>query len=281
MTSSVHAAIVVSLISICACGTDAPPSPPGNRVKGVLAGSGASAITVDLYTMERLETGLVPIFLRLTTGQANQVVTDAEVSYKLRLTLGNNTVTSAPVIGSPTRDANNFYRNDVIFSQQSATTGAGASTSATWSMEVTVKRGGVTFDPVLLNDLPVSESGRATTFDDTAAQAAGNTVTSYVSAITFPNKFATGKNDIVVYVFKKDANDLSLFIPEDSFTMTVGLANHATPTTLQAGNTDPTSQGYGKYKGVVNIETLGTWDITLTYKRDRTSLANRTFTQNF
>lgn len=248
----------------CSSDDDSDPSVPKTSVATVAAGE----LTVELLTDTQLETGLTPIYLEITTA-TGAVVTDATVTFTPMMAMTTGTAHGAPVIGTPTVDADGMYRSAVVF--QMATGDAGS-----WSATARVTRPGAAAAEATFPSLTVTDSGRARVFAYTDPET--SVVTKYISSLNFRDAPRVGLNPVVVTLHRME--DMTAFPPVDDAVFVLDpqmpSMGHGSP-----GNVHPTLTSSGIYEGELSFSMAGEWETTLTVSRGGVTVGTPTFATTF
>ena len=144
--------VLLSLVAACGGGSDEQTEAKTSVGKATAAG-----LTVELFSDAKLATGMVPLFVAVTS-EASEAVTDAAVDLVPVMTM-EDMKHGAPVIGTPALGDDEHYACDVVFPMASGA-------MATWSATVGVTRPGAAKAEVTVGPLAVEDSGRAATFMD-------------------------------------------------------------------------------------------------------------------
>ncbi len=214
-------------------------------------------LTVELLTDTQLETGMTPVYAKVTNA-AGQSVTDAAVTFAPLMTMTTTMMThGAPVIAPPAL-VGALYHCEVVFQMPTTTSGA-------WSATVGVTPSGsvveTSFD---FQNLTVTDSGRAARFSYT--DPVTYAVTKYVMSLNFEAAPAVGLNPIVVTLHSTIDNGMT-FAPVDDATFALdpqmpSMGHGST------GSVDPTNVSPGLYQGQLSFSMGGgVWETTVTVSR--------------
>lgn len=222
-------------------------------------------LTVELLTDTRLETGMTPIYVKVTKG-TGQAVTDAAVSFMPLMTMTTQTGTmshSAPVIGPPELAAGGLYHCDVVFQMPTTTSG---SWSAAVGVTLPAPAAEVSFD---FPSLTVTDSGRAARFS--YADPVTSAVTKYVMSLNFEAAPAVGLNPIVVTLHGTQDDGMT-FAPVDdaAFALDPQMPSMGHGST---GSVDPTLASPGVYRGRLSFSMAGDWVTTVAVSRGGVAIA--------
>ena len=236
--------------------------------KTSVATASAGALTVELLTDDRLETGLTPIYLKVTTA-SGAVVTDAIVTFTPMMSMTSGVSHTAPVLGPPTLGADGLYRCDVVFQMATGMMGS-------WSATVGVTRPGADAVEASFPSLTIADSGCARTFAyfDPVLTA----TTKYVSSLNFEAAPKVGLNPVVVTLHRME--DMMTFVPVDDATVALDpqmpSMGHGSP-----GSVDPSLASSGIYEGKLSFSMAGDWETTVTFRRSGVIIGTPKFTTSF
>jgi hypothetical protein len=237
-----------AVLAVAGCTSEDGETP---ATKTSLGTAPAGDLTVELLTDTALETGMTPIYVKVTTA-SGETVTDATVTFVPLMTMTGGMSHSAPVIGAPMAlDADGFYRCDVVFSMASGAMG-------TWSATVDVTPSGSAMVTATFPSLTVTDSGRVKAF--TAPDASR-----YVLSLNFAAAPTVGLNPVVVTLHRRQ--DAMTYVPVDDATI------HLDPQMPSMGHgstgtVDPTlTSRPGVYEGQLSFSMPGTWETTATVSR--------------
>jgi len=242
---------LAALALLAACGGSATPAP--SAPKASLATASAGALTVELLTDTRLETGLTPVYLKVSDA-AGAPVTDATVTLAPLMTMmGTMPMThGAPVASAPALASDGLYHGAIVFQMASSDMGA-------WSAKVTVQRPGSAAVEATFPTLTVTETGRAKVFKFTDPSTSA--VTKYVASMNFEAAPKVGLNPIVVTMH--EMKDMMTFAPCDDMAIALDpempAMGHGSP-----GSVDPVLASPGRYEGKLSFSMPGDWQTTLT-----------------
>jgi hypothetical protein len=265
---AVASILSIATVSLFAACSNNPNNTPVAKAKTNLGTATAGDLTVELLTDDKLETGLTPIYIKVTAADG-RAVTDANVTFVPLMSMSSGTKHSAPVIGKPAIDTDNLYHGSVVFQMASSDMG-------TWSATVGINDSDAETNDASFADLSVSDSGRAQvfTYTDSTTLAA----IKYVSSLNFTSSPKVGLNPIVFTLHKMQ--DMMTFQPIDD--ATIGLdpqmpsMGHGSP-----GSVDPTVTSLGRYDGQLSFSMAGTWDTTVTVSQGSVALGTPKFTTTF
>lgn len=229
----------------------------------------ADDLTVELLTDTQIETGMTPMYLKITTS-SGEAVTDATVTFlpMMYMTSGKNH--SAPVIGTPTLDTDGFYRIAVVFQMPSGMMGY-------WDMQTTVQRPGGDVVAATFPKVTVAESGRATVLAYT--DPVTSVVKKYVTSLNLEAAPVVGLNP-VIFTLHTPAMDMMSFAPVEGATLVLEPKETGTGSGC-AGSVNPTHTSLGRYAGKVNFDKVGTWETTVTVTVGGAQVGTPKFTTTF
>lgn len=231
----------IAALFVTACG--GTPSPQATRT--TLATAQASGLRIELSTASRLEAGMTPIWIKVTT-DAGAVVHDASVEVEPMMTMGDASH-AAPVIDDATLSDADHYGCAIVFSMPS-------SMMASWSLKVMVQRPGA--EPVVttFRDVTVADTGRCKSAVCAATSA------KYVVSLNFDAAPRVGLNPVTVTVHRME--DMMTFVPvtDAVITMTPEMPSmpHGSP-----GSVNPTHTSMGRYSGKLSFSMPGDWVTTI------------------
>jgi hypothetical protein len=227
-------------------------------------GSGqAGAVTVQLYTDTQLQTGLSPVYAKLTDA-SGVGITAAIVSFAPTMTMTGGGTHTAPVVGPVTLNNQYLFQDYVVFPMPSGTSGS-------WSMKVHVQLPGQADAFANFPSLPVAASGNAATFTSGA--------TNYLLSMNLKSPAIVGQNPIAVTLFSTaDAGMTWAPIDNGTFVLLpcVPSASHCS-----AGSVSPVLQANGVYNGSLNFDRSGNWVTTVQVSQAGTRLGDGTFATSF
>lgn len=233
-----------------------------------IATASAADLTVELLTDTRLETGMTPIYLKVT-GASQQLVTDATVTFTPLMAMTGGTTHGAPVLGAPIAGADGLYHCDVVF--QMATSAMGS-----WSATVGVTRPGSPTVEASFPSLPVADSGCARTFSTTDPETSA--VTKYVASLDLEAAPRVGLNPVVVTLHRMQ--DPMTFVPVDDAAVVLDpqmpSMGHGSP-----GSVNPTLASPGVYRGELSFSMAGDWETTVTFRRGGVTIGAPMFATTF
>jgi hypothetical protein len=250
---------------VVACGSS---SKNASATKVSLGTAPADTLTVELLTDNALETGLTPIYVKVTTS-GGQAVTDATVTFVPLMSMSSGMQHSAPVLDQPAIAPDGLYHGSVVFQMASSTMGA-------WSATVGVTQPGA--DPVEASfaALPVIDSGRSQVFTYTDPVSA--MASKYVSSLNFTASPKIGLNPIVFTLHRMQ--DMMTFVPVNDATLVLDpempSMGHGSPDSV-----DPTLTASGRYEGSLSFSMTGLWETTVTVSEAGVVLGAPVFTTNF
>lgn len=265
MISSRPVVTLALLLSHVGCG-GASNSSSRSANRASIAQASAADYSVEILTDTRLETGMTPIYLRITA--SDRRVTDATVTFVPLMTMTGAIAPmrhSAPVIGPPALDSGGDYRCDVVFQMASSENGS-------WSATVEIARSGAEAVKVAFPTLAVADSGRAKTFVYTDPVSSAKT--KYVMSLNFREAPKVGLNPVVLTLH--EMADAMSFPPVLDATMTMDpqmpSMGHGSP-----GSVSPTATSQGRYEGQLSFSMAGAWTTTVVASRAGAPLGSVTF----
>lgn len=258
-------ALSLALAVALGCASDKQdPAAPKTSVATATAGN----LSVELLTDTRLETGMTPIYVKVTTA-SGQVVSDAAVTFRPVMSMTGGTSHGAPVIGAPAAGADGLYHCDVVF--QMATSAMGS-----WSATVGVTPAGSAAVEASFPTLPVADSGRAKTFSYT--DPVTSAVTKYVASLNLEAAPRVGLNPVLLTLHRMQ--DMMTFAPVDDATLVLDpqmpSMGHGSP-----GSVNPTLTSAGVYAGQLSFSMAGDWVTTATVSRGGVAVGAPTFATTF
>ncbi len=255
---------LVLLAGLGAC--DSAATEP-STLASVVSASGAG-LGVEMLTDDRVETGLTPIYLEVTT-DAGQPVTDATVTFVPLMTMTGSMSHSAPVLGVPTLDDDGRYRVDVVFQMPTSDMGS-------WRATATVARPGAAPAEVTFPTFPVADSGRSKVFTWTDPATAEER--KYIASLNFVEAPRIGLNPVIFTLHWKES--AMSFVPVEDATIHLDpqmpSMGHGSP-----GSVDPTPTSSGRYAGQLSFSMTGEWETTATITRGGNVLGAPVFVAEF
>lgn len=247
----VQSTVVAASLLLAACGGATETAVPRTS----LATAQAGRLTVELLADGRLETGLSPVYVKLTTA-AQAPVTDAHVTFVPKMTMTSGTSHGAPVFDTVEPGADGLFRADTVFQMASSSMGA-------WSAQVLVHDHAV--DAELTADFPaltVVETGRAKTFTSTDPVTA--VTTKYLVSLAFRAAPKVGLNPVLVTAHVM--TDMMAFAPAADLTFALDpqmpSMGHGA-----SGSVNPVLVSAGRYEGQLSLSMPGNWETTVTVGR--------------
>ena len=235
--------------SLAACASN-EEKPSASRTS--IATAPAGALTVELLTDGRLETGLTPIYLKVTDA-GGQVVTDATVTFTPVMEMTGGTSHSCPILGPPTLDADGLHHLDVVFNMASGP-------MSSWTATVGVTPAGSGTVEASFTALTVADSGRAKSFSYTDPNTLA--VTKYISSLNFVDPPRVGLNPVIVTLHRMDGAMVFAPVDDATFVLTPKMPSmgHGSP-----GSVNPTlTSTSGVYEGELSFSMAGDWETTVT-----------------
>lgn len=238
---------LIALLIAAGCTPEEEPIP-----KVSVAQVSAGAYAVELLTATRLETGMTPIYLRITSD--GEPVTDATVTFEPLMTMTEMSH-SAPVIGPPVVDPEGDYRCDVVFQMPTGTSGS-------WSATVGITRGGGPEVEVEFPSLEIADSGRSKVFTYTDPNTAA--ATKYVTSLNFVDAPKVGLNPVVLTLHRRETAMAYPAVDDATFTLEPWMPSmgHGSP-----GSVAPALTSQGRYEGELSLSMGGEWETTVTIRR--------------
>jgi len=258
---------IVGLYSLTSCSTTTNPA---QTVKSKVSIGTAEAgdTTVELLTDGKLETGLVPIYIKLSDA-SHKAITDANVTFAPMMSMSNGMSHTCPVFGSPVLEQGDVYHVDVVFQMPSSDVDF-------WSATVGINDTDAEMNDAVFDKLDVPDNHRVQTFtftDPTTSEA-----TRYVSSLNFIDPPKVGLNPVVFTLHTRQ--DMMTFPPVDDATLAIDpqmpSMGHGA-----AGSVKPTKTNSGRYEGQVSLSMAGSWDITVTVNRGDTVVGTPVFPISF
>lgn len=257
-------------LAVAGCVSEKKDATAGKSSLGVVT---QGDLTVELLTDTRLETGMTPIYVKVTkvTGQP---VADATVAFVPLMTMTTDMGTmshGAPVIGPPALGTDGLYHCDVVF--QMPTTASGS-----WSATVGVTPPAPAPETSFaFPSLTVTESGRAARFSYT--DPVTSEVTKYVMSLNFEAAPQVGLNPIVVTLHDTRDNGMT-FAPVDdaAFALDPQMPSMGHGS---SGSVNPTIVSPGVYEGRLSFSMEGDWVTTVTVRRGDAIIAMPAFATTF
>jgi hypothetical protein len=257
-------------LTLAACGSGSSSGPSRTSMTEV-----ASAVTatgdlhVDLYTATRLETGLVPIYVKVTTADG-QVVKDATVTVAPWMDMGGGMGHGAPMIGAPERFEDDYYACGVVFPMASMPA-MGATPAKQWSLKVTVQRPAAAPVEASFAELHVEDSGRMKSVTDASTGAR------YLVSLALEDSPKVGLNPVSITVHTKQG---TAFAPVDDVDVSLDpqmpSMGHGSP-----GSVAPTLTRSGEYEGQLSFSMTGEWETTVTLSRSGAVIGSAKFLTAF
>lgn len=254
---------------LAACGSNTDTSKqPESTAKVSVATAAAGDLIVELLTDVRLETGLTPVHIGVTSATGTPV-TDATVGFLPMMAMSNGKNHTCPTMGPPTLGADLMYHVGTVFQM--------ASTDVdTWSATVNVVRADGTAQVASFPLLVVADSGRSKVFSYT--DPATSTTTKHVSSLNFAGAPQVGLNPVVFTLHRMQ--DMTTFPSVDDAVVSLDpqmpSMGHGSP-----GSVDPTLTAPGRYEGQLSFSMTGEWKTTVSIQRADVVLGTPVFTTNF
>lgn len=240
------ARLALPALLLAACGGATEPEAP----KASLATAQAGGLSVELLANVRLETGLQPVWVKVTDA-AKAPVDDATVGFVPTMSMTGGAAHGAPVLGPAAALGGGLYRVDAVFQMASSAMGA-------WSAKVQLQRPGAAAATADFPALTVAETGRAKTFSRTDPVTAATA--KFVVSLNFKSAPKVGLNPIVVTVH--EMKDMMTFAPRAGLVLAVDpqmpSMGHGA-----AGSVNPTQVAAGRYEGLLSFSMPGDWETTV------------------
>lgn len=265
MKSVAKALLTIALAMLSGCSSATVAAPITKRV--LVSETTAGTKNIELFTDTRLETGLVPLYLKVTDSDGN-AVSNANVTFTPMMTMANGKSHSCPLIEVPFLDEDDgLFHTAAVFQMASSEMGE-------WSASVTIESD--LDETGTFQKLQVAESGRAQTFAYTDPTTAA--VHRYVSSLNFVEAPRVGLNPVVFTLH--EMLDMTTFAPVDdaepSLDPQMPAMGHGSP-----GSVDPTPTSMGRYAGRLSFSMQGTWETSVTIVSNGIELGAPKFTTTF
>jgi hypothetical protein len=260
---------MAAILLFAACGgISKAPSAPVPVSKTSIATTTAGDLTVELLTDTQLETGMTPVYLKLTTS-AGLSVTDAAVTFMPMMSMASGMSHTCPVMGMPTLGSDGLYRVDVVFLMASSDVDI-------WSATVDITRPGADAVQASIPSLSVTDSGRLKTF--TYTDPVTSAATKYITSLNFVNPPKIGLNPIVFTI--QIRQDMMTFPSVDDAQLALDpempAMGHGSP-----GSVVPTLTAPGRYEGQLSFSMAGEWQTTVTVNRAGGTVGAPVFATSF
>ena len=262
---------IVSLVLLAACSNNSNNSNNSStgKSKTSLGSAMAGETKIELLTDAKLETGLTPIYIKVT-GTDGNAVTDANLTFLPVMSMSTGKKHSCPVLGNPAIGADDLYRVDVVFQMAS-------SDMDTWDATVGLGESDAEANQATFPKLDVTDSGRAQVLSYT--DPATSAVTKYVSSLNFVSPPQVGLNP-VIFTLHTPQPDMMSFTAVDDATIALDpqmpSMGHGS-----SGSVNPTATTLGRYEGKLSFSMAGTWETTVTVNQAGVTLGTPTFTTTF
>jgi hypothetical protein len=247
--------------------TGGPTATTASPLTTSLAKGTTGALTVELFGAKAAETGLFPVGLAVTSNGAE--VADAAVSFVPVMAMSNGVSHGAPVLGAATRGASGLFETAAVLQMPSSAMGS-------WSAKAVVTLPGTAPVEVALPSFPVSDSGRAKTFQLATGDA--GMAKKFVASLNLTGSPRVGLNPVVVTLH--EMRDMMTFAPVDDATLVLDpqmpSMGHGSPGTVQ-----PAAGANGRYEAQLSFSMAGEWETTLTVRRGGVVIGAPTFTTTF
>jgi hypothetical protein len=259
MTRKTLVLSLAAALALAGCASD--PAADASATRITIATASAGGLGVELLADRALETGMAPIYVKVTSG--GQAVTDADVTFEPVMAMSGGTSHACPV-GKPVIGADGLYHGYTNFGMASGMMGA-------WSATVGVTRPGAARVDATFPSLVVSDSGRARSFQDQDPDTL--VTTKYLASLRFLSGPGVGLNPVAVTLHRMAG--MMSFPPVDDATIHVDpqmpSMGHGS-----SGNVDPVLVTSGVYQGTLGFSMTGTWETTITFSRPASGGGTRT-----
>lgn len=252
---------VVAIVSLAACGGSSTPAAQRTSIAVAQAGD----LRVELLTETRLEVGMTPLYVKVTTA-SGAAVSDATITMAPLMRMGDGKAHAAPMIVSSELWDGSLYGCAVVFSMPS-------SAMDFWDMKVTVQRPSAAPVDALFQNLTVADTGRAKSFvsTDGAAQ-------KYLVSLNFTEPPAVGVNPVVVTLHRMV--DMMTFVPVDDAAIALE-PQMPSMSHGSSGSVNPTLTSLGRYSGKLSFNMPGEWETKITVTRGGQPLGSVTIKTTF
>lgn len=246
---------LTALAVLAAAGCASDPKDTGiPKVSIATATTGTGSLKVELLSDGPLETGVVPLYVKVSTADG-QAVTDAGVSFEPMMAMTPSGMQHRTPVGQPVLQPDGLYHGYVSFVMAGGMMGS-------WSAVVGVTRPGQARVDASFPMLSVTESDRETAFDfvdpDTLV------TTRYYWSYRYPSGMKVGLSPVQFTLHTKasmmswpSVDDAVIHVDPEMPSMGHG----------GSGTVDPVLATSGLYQGTVGYTMHGPWVTTVTVRR--------------
>lgn len=262
--------LLISALCSAGCGSNSTQGTVDAAATGKLlvATAAAGSMTVDLLTETRLETGMTPVYIRITSA-GGTLVTDASLTLTPMMAMSNGVNHTCPLMGPPTLGGEGLYATNVVFLMPTSEAGS-------WSATVDIARPDGTAAQASFPVLTIYDSGRLQTFSYTDPATA--VATKFITSLNFVAAPRVGLNPIIFTVHRKQ--DMMTFPSVDDATIALDpempSMGHGSP-----GSVDPVLTAPGRYEGQLSFSMAGAWQTTATVSEGGVVLGTPIFATTF
>lgn len=254
------ALVLAAALAVAGCASDPAADAPAVKTPVATATTTTGGLTVELLSDRALETGMTPIYVKVSAGGA--AVTDADVTFEPLMAMSGGMNHACPV-GKPQIGSDGLYHGYANF-------GMATSMMGSWSAKVGVTRPGQARVEASFPTLVVTDSGRAKSFQDFDPDTL--VTTKYLASIRFLSGPAVGLNPAVITLHRMAG--MMSFPPVDDATI------HWVPSMPSmghgsTGNVDPVLATSGVYQGTIGFSMTGEWETAVTFTRPRSGGGTR------
>jgi hypothetical protein len=262
----------VLVLGLAACGGGGDSDETGTPMTSV-ASQTAGDVTVELLTATRLETGLTPIYVKVTTPDG-RVVTDATVTVTPWMDMGGGMGHGAPMVGNPQLFEGEYYACGIVFTMASvpavpATDTAPEVPAKNWRIDVKVQRPGAADVDASFGGLDVANAKRTIGFN-----VGSPTGPRYVVSLNFKEAPKTGVVPVVLTVHTKQGTG---FAPVNDVTLTLEewmpAMGHGADGTVQPVRVSDDGRYEGKVAFTMPSAMDNDWSIFVDVKRGDVQLS--------
>jgi hypothetical protein len=246
--------VLAAALAVAGCASDPAADAPAVKtsIATATAGTGASALTVELLSDRGLETGMTPIYVKVTAG--GQAVTDADVSFEPMMAMSGGMNHNCPV-GTPVIGSDGLYHGWANFGMASSMMGS-------WSAKVGVTRPGQARVEASFPTIAVADSGRAKSFLDFDPDTL--VTTKYLASIRFLSGPAVGLNPVAITLHRMAGMMSFPSVDDATIHMVPEMPSMGHGST---GNVDPVLVTSGVYQGTLGFSMTGAWETKVTFSR--------------
>jgi hypothetical protein len=243
---------LAAALAVTGCASDPAADAAATKTTVATATTSAGGLTVELQSDRGLETGMTPIYLKVSSG--GQAVTDADVTFEPLMAMSGGTSHTCPV-GKPEIGSDGLYHGYANFGMATSMMGA-------WSARVGVTRPGQARVEASFPVLVVTDSGRAKSFQDFDPDTL--VTTKYLASIRFPAGPAVGLNPTIVTLHRMAGMMSFPAVADATIHMVPSMPSMGHGST---GNVDPVLVTSGVYQGTLGFSMTGTWETRITFSR--------------